>query len=312
MDPLRFDYPQLTPYNYAGNKPVTHIDIDGLQGTGDKKEGIINNEQSTSQQAGALPLVGGLAVTEKATETTLKVVFKKTAETGAKGSFTWANLLRGGLLTLISGVVVELFTSSNDQHTLEELKDLHFGDKVPEEYKNSTKSVELFLNSARQQGLFPLVNTDFAEEFDDDDGDNYEYFYRAVGRKELLATGGTLQHKSRENGDLRGEGPFVATNPAYVMNPRSFMYKGNNAKKYDFLVRYKMPKGTRQYLDDNSIMHPMDDIMNVAILTNKVIRKEEQKNNPILNSVNYGFPGTTGNSHFNRKIKNITIIPMSK
>ena len=37
MDPLQFDYPQLTPFNYAGNKPATHIDIDGLQSTGDEK-----------------------------------------------------------------------------------------------------------------------------------------------------------------------------------------------------------------------------------------------------------------------------------
>jgi RHS repeat-associated protein len=35
VDPLQFDYPQLTPYNYAGNKPITHIDIDGMQSTGD-------------------------------------------------------------------------------------------------------------------------------------------------------------------------------------------------------------------------------------------------------------------------------------
>jgi RHS repeat-associated protein len=37
VDPLQFDYPQLTPYNYAGNKPITHIDIDGMQATGDEK-----------------------------------------------------------------------------------------------------------------------------------------------------------------------------------------------------------------------------------------------------------------------------------
>jgi len=43
VDPLKDDYPYLTPYNYAGNKPITHKDIDGLQSTGDKpvnKEGI--------------------------------------------------------------------------------------------------------------------------------------------------------------------------------------------------------------------------------------------------------------------------------
>ncbi len=37
VDPLQFEYPQLTPYNYAGNKPITHIDIDGMQSTGDEK-----------------------------------------------------------------------------------------------------------------------------------------------------------------------------------------------------------------------------------------------------------------------------------
>lgn len=37
VDPLAADYPYLTPYNYSGNKPITHKDIDGLQSTGDQK-----------------------------------------------------------------------------------------------------------------------------------------------------------------------------------------------------------------------------------------------------------------------------------
>jgi len=36
VDPLQFIYPYLTPYNYGGNKPITHTDIDGMQGTGDE------------------------------------------------------------------------------------------------------------------------------------------------------------------------------------------------------------------------------------------------------------------------------------
>jgi hypothetical protein len=39
VDPLQYDYPQLTPFNYAGNKPITHIDLDGMQSTGDKPYG---------------------------------------------------------------------------------------------------------------------------------------------------------------------------------------------------------------------------------------------------------------------------------
>ncbi|MBT3207475.1 MAG: hypothetical protein HN704_15000 [Bacteroidetes bacterium] len=31
VDPLQFEYPHYTPYQYAGNKPITFIDLDGLE-----------------------------------------------------------------------------------------------------------------------------------------------------------------------------------------------------------------------------------------------------------------------------------------
>ncbi len=31
IDPLQFDYPHYTPYQYAGNKPISYIDLDGLE-----------------------------------------------------------------------------------------------------------------------------------------------------------------------------------------------------------------------------------------------------------------------------------------
>ncbi len=31
MDPLQFDYPFYTPFQYAGNKPISNIDLDGLE-----------------------------------------------------------------------------------------------------------------------------------------------------------------------------------------------------------------------------------------------------------------------------------------
>lgn len=37
VDPLQFEYAHLTPYNYAGNKSITGIDLDGMQSTSDKK-----------------------------------------------------------------------------------------------------------------------------------------------------------------------------------------------------------------------------------------------------------------------------------
>ena len=31
VDPLQFEYPYYTPYQYAGNKPISYIDLDGLE-----------------------------------------------------------------------------------------------------------------------------------------------------------------------------------------------------------------------------------------------------------------------------------------
>lgn len=36
VDPLARDYPYLTSFNYAGNKPITHKDIDGMESDGDQ------------------------------------------------------------------------------------------------------------------------------------------------------------------------------------------------------------------------------------------------------------------------------------
>ncbi|TXK74141.1 RHS repeat domain-containing protein, partial [Mesonia sp. K4-1] len=47
IDPLAEKFPQLTPYNYAGNKPVTGKDLEGLQSTGDKFVDTVATGKST-------------------------------------------------------------------------------------------------------------------------------------------------------------------------------------------------------------------------------------------------------------------------
>jgi len=49
IDPLAADYVHLTPYNYAGNKPVNSIDIDGMQGTNEQTSGGSQNNTQTTE-----------------------------------------------------------------------------------------------------------------------------------------------------------------------------------------------------------------------------------------------------------------------
>lgn len=60
IDPLAHDYMHLTPYNYAGNKPINSIDIDGMQGENEEKapdEGI--QLETVTIQAYKIPKVLG-------------------------------------------------------------------------------------------------------------------------------------------------------------------------------------------------------------------------------------------------------------
>lgn len=47
VDPLASDYPFYTPYNYAGNKPINKIDIDGMQEGKTETEPIASEEPKT-------------------------------------------------------------------------------------------------------------------------------------------------------------------------------------------------------------------------------------------------------------------------
>ena len=52
VDPLQFKYPHYTPYQYAGNKPVSYIDLDGLE---EKKKEETKEPQKGKQTKGNTP-----------------------------------------------------------------------------------------------------------------------------------------------------------------------------------------------------------------------------------------------------------------
>ncbi|MBK9417943.1 MAG: RHS repeat-associated core domain-containing protein [Flavobacteriales bacterium] len=58
VDPLAHDYPYLTPYNYAGNKPIGDLDIDGMQGTGDSPHVSTGDKVPNAPQHGDVFITG--------------------------------------------------------------------------------------------------------------------------------------------------------------------------------------------------------------------------------------------------------------
>lgn len=71
IDPLASDYVHLTPYNYAGNKPINSIDIDGMQGENEEQTGGGKASeipaQNTNAQGESIPWQDGDIWEDKAT-----------------------------------------------------------------------------------------------------------------------------------------------------------------------------------------------------------------------------------------------------
>jgi len=133
-----------------------------------------------------------------------------------------------------------------------------------------------------------------------------EYFYRAMSRKEFAATGGLIQ--TRED---RNSIPFITQNLDYLRNRNSFIW--SEPKKYQIIVKYTVPKGTTNYLENVSVWGFKVSAESAA-KRNQVIKKEETYT--IFGGItvpnrNFGFPGKTGNKHFNPKISKIEVIDTS-
>ena len=106
VDPLQFEYLQLTPYNYSGNKPITHIDIDGLQGDGDEKINF-----STASFVGIAPKITPLTPTSRVSTLTRLVSFYKRYKEVVNASLALAagiGMVVGGIAIAATGVGVGL------------------------------------------------------------------------------------------------------------------------------------------------------------------------------------------------------------
>ena len=74
VDPLQFKYPIYTPYQYAGNKPITYIDLDGLEEATPMKNSELTSTGYTSAQDNARAGYSGKSLNDKfVLENTIKI-----------------------------------------------------------------------------------------------------------------------------------------------------------------------------------------------------------------------------------------------
>ena len=151
VDPLQNYYQQLTPFNYAGNKPISYIDIDGMQGEGDEKRSKINQDNTQNNEAGAHKLVPLV---------TMEVIFKKAIENTAKELAIGTSAVVAGIATFIGLILLpENFNSPLEQNEIDPQRDLIFKFKL-----NILTALDKLPNKDKEK----------------DDDDNNVYIYRAM------------------------------------------------------------------------------------------------------------------------------------
>jgi RHS repeat-associated protein len=289
VDPLAKSYPWYTPYQFAGNKPIKFSDLDGLE---EKKEG-------TSQETDPNGMKAGLPATPiPDAPFPFKEIWRNPGTPPATPPQTGPRLIPGPPNPVVLIILFVLMpanmgdeTAMNSHIKWREEQDAFFRIGVHNEQPDKPYAID--------------VGGEEELKKKDDDNGQYEYFYRAMSYKEFLSTGGTLQHRLNEKGQYKGAGPFVTQESDYLTNPRAFIY--DQIEKYDILVRFKVEKGTRQHLEKNSISDQVPGSTLKATRDILVIKKQEKGQ-----VTSFGFPGQSGNAHFNPKIKGMLVVPLSR
>jgi len=300
VDPLASKYPHNSTYAFSENEVVAFVELEGLE----KKP-----SDSNSSKAKLVPIAVTAALT---TETAATVSVSSVAGTSALvlaipaiGLGLQYYFDPWGVKPRLEREAAELEywrsvePSSNPQPTaLLEPAPAPLETLFPKN-ETHTESDALSLPQPKLEPLGPNID-------DNDDDGGYEYFYRAMSLNEFKETGGLLQHKKDNSGKYNGAGPFVTTEKSYLTNDKAFISKGKNLKKYDIIVTYKVEKNTEKYLDAVSLIHPQGNITKNAINQFVPVRKSEK------GVKNFGFPGKSGNLHFNPKIKSISTESIKK
>ena len=290
VDPLTKKYPWNSSYAFSENRVINSVELEGAEA----KEKIV----------------------VEAIEPVLKVVWRnpKAVASGtalAAESFSISRLLRGGGWI---GFLTPFLTSGHDLMTYDKVVNDYFHDsQSPDGYREPISITEfekfVWTVNYRESLTVPITFGETADDYDNDNDDGYEYFFRAMSMKEFILNGGTVQQRKDDKGNDKGI-PFVTSDVRYLINPKSFIYKGNNSRKYDIIVIYQVENGTKAKLDENPILQ--NDVSD----NNSSVERSKRELRPIKKIekgvTNYGLPGQNGNVYINRKVKRMIVIPIKK
>ena len=105
VDPLQFEYPHYTPYQYAGNKPITFIDLDGLEEFKPEPD-IINNAKSPIVSLAQMGMATGVKTPTRQIGQKINISDpNKSLDIGRSGRLERGQGAESGNITLGTGII---------------------------------------------------------------------------------------------------------------------------------------------------------------------------------------------------------------
>jgi RHS repeat-associated protein len=295
VDPLVAQYPALTSYQYASNRPLTLFDVDGLEGTPEAVEttpetiefenfsasrgyqeiwsAAVNGRPATSSFS---PSRGGVATPSLQGYSTSGVSFLNIFPARVADLYLFKVPVDISAPKVSKKVYESLDVASivRKGTLVEYLPYAQYASKYDQQVKQT----------ATRQAIAKLQQ-DPGEQFK-----GYKY-YRAMSWAEYRANGGRLSDRRSS-----GEGPHIRPDISYIMNSK-FIMRNKDVSKYGVIVEYnsslspQMLSSTKfvySTLDANGNQVPGGPIFNGARAEGTWYRKEEGKH-----GTSFGFPGVS-------------------
>jgi RHS repeat-associated protein len=264
VDPLTKSYPWYTPYQFAGNMPISAIDLDGLEPVTATTPSSPLTRQLATQAADNARSGGSVARPNSST-----------AIRYAEDQFGRGVLLNKPIFRVVINPGLPAVSEEEYNRSLPATIQMQGTVTTFNSYDQYLKQYSI---------LRSTVGGPSSDPFSKGRSEPFEYYYRAMSLNEYNSTGGYLK-------DLRttGEGPHVRKDLSYITNA-SFI---QNSNQYDIVVRYRVRLAVSKLFDTTPYVFqpgsgPGKPIFDAARNSNFWYKKLEK-------GESYGFPGNSTN-----------------